>query len=560
MIVESLIIKLREMTVLVKPKVCFILLLGLLALSPTSVFGNKNKLELNDTSKFEDQFIHQQHELTKGKGNDPFKNNYSKNNLIYKAFNDSIHYNLEYEVFGWYPYWEQDFYKSINYSLLTTIAYFSYKIEPKTEDQITIGDWEASPILDSAKANGVNILLTITCFGDNNNRKFLKNDDAIENLIQQLKTTLKKSGANGICIDFEGVSGSLKSDYGNFISLLSKELKKQNSEYLIYMTVPSVDWHNSLDFETLIPAVDVFVIMGYGYYGKGSSLAGPTAPSESGKIWFPYNLTTSIDYYLTNKVPANKLILALPYYGAIWETKTNKKASKAKEFKKYRDYAYIKENVESKIATVQYDSASQTQWCSYTINTGDIVFRQCWFDNDSTIAKKISLIKNKNLRGMGIWALGYDKGYDNLWNVIADNLTHRNIDSTGIIISTDTTHSAVSSDTTGIKAKLKKIEGLLEQVTDYKAILLYIMIFVVIFGGIGFVIAMFKPNTRTFFFSKTAHKVYYVSFILIFLIVILRWTNVINDLSIALILGFTSGAIAFYFISKIIDKLNKDMP
>jgi len=71
---------------------------------------------------------------------------------------------------------------------------------------------------------------------------------------------------------------------------------------------------------------------------------------------------------------------------------------------------------------------------------------------------------------------------------------------------------------------------------------------------------MFSPNTRIFFFGSTAYTIYYVSLILLFLIVLLRWTHVIDDISIALIVGFISGVIALFFISKIINRINKNKP
>jgi len=83
---------------------------------------------------------------------------------------------------------------------------------------------------------------------------------------------------------------------------------------------------------------------------------------------------------------------------------------------------------------------------------------------------------------------------------------------------------------------------------------------VVLFGGAGFVIAMFQPNTRMFFFSNMAYRVYYTSFVLLFLIVVLRWTDIITDLLVALIIGFIAGAIAIYFVNKLIEKLNRNVP
>ncbi|MBQ19982.1 MAG: hypothetical protein CMD31_04440 [Flavobacteriales bacterium] len=525
----------------------------------------KNFFHHSDSSKLANQFIHQHHQLIKGKKDYPYNVDHEKMKLKVQAYKASTKFKLDYEVFGWYPNWEGDLYKNLNYSLLTTIAYFSYEVDPSTGNPTTIYDWETTPLIDSAKANDVKVLLTVTNFGQSNNKAFLNNDKAIKNLITQLKELLKKRGSDGVCLDFEGVNGSQKAVYAKFISLLSQELKKENSNYLIYITVPSVDWAKSLDFEALIPVVDQFVIMGYGYYGSTSSVAGPVAPSESGKIWEPYNLSTSIDYYLANAVPSSKLIMALPYYGVMWDTKTGDRGAKVEKFIGNRTYDYIKTKVEGKVAPVQYDTVSYTAWCSYVVDDGDTHYRQCWFDNDSTIAVKLNLIKYKKLKGMGIWALGYDKGYSNLWEVIAVNLTNTTVNYNGTVTNdADTlnndTSSTVNNSTASFWKKLTDIEGMLQEVTNYKTVLLFIMTLVVLFGGAGFVIAMFQPDTRMFFFSNTVYKIYYSAFVLLFLLVVLRWINIINDLSIALILGFIVGAVAIYFINKYIEKINKEMP
>ena len=520
----------------------------------------------SDSAKLARQYVHEHHQLTKGKKTYPYKVDHDKLGLKLKAFSDTTEFKLDYDVFGFYPYWEGDLYKSLNYSLLTTIAYFSYEVDATTGNPKTTHDWETTPVIDSAQANGTKVLLTVTNFGQTNNREFLTNNNAINTLISQLKSLLKKRNGNGVCLDFEGVANAQKAEYAKFITLLSQELKKANKDYLVYITVPAVDWAKSMDFEVLIPAVDQFLIMGYGYYGSTSKVAGPVDLLNSGKVWEPYNLTTSVDYYIANKVPSSQLTLALPFYGSIWETETASKGSKVTRFIGNRTFDYIKSKIR---VPVQYDSLSQSAWCSYVVAGKDEnKFRQCWFDNDSTLGVKLNFIKEKKLNGMGIWALGYDKGYTDLWEVIAQNFCNTSvIAEEGISASaadslntTDSLGTSSSSLITKIWSKLTNIEGLLEQVTNYKSMLLFTMSFIVFFGGAGFVISMLQPNTRMFFFGNTAYTVYYCVITLFFFLVILRWTNVINDLSIALIVGFIAGGVVIYFITKIIERMNKNIP
>ena len=38
------------------------------------------------------------------------------------------------------------------------------------------------------------------------------------------------------------------------------------------------------------------------------------------------------------------------------------------------------------------------------------------------MSKKYDFIISKNLGGIGIWALGYDDGYDQLWNALGEKI------------------------------------------------------------------------------------------------------------------------------------------
>ncbi len=545
----------------------------------------KNFFHHSDSAKLVRRYVHQHHKLTLGKKERSYTSLKTDQDVKELVYNPDSTFKLNKEVFGWYPYWEKDYYKTVNFSLLSTVAYFSYELNASTGNPNTIYDWKTTPLIDSVQSKGKQVLLTVTNFGDRNNKIFLKNTNAMDNCIAQLKSLLKLRKANGVCLDFEGIPSSIKSNYADFVAKLSKELKSQDKTYQVYITVPAVDWAKSLDFASLVSSVDVFVIMGYGYYGTTSNVAGPVAPLSSGKIWEPYNLTTSVDYYLANKIPASKIVLALPYYGALWTTKSDKIGSKVKKSLGSRTYSYIKKYVKTKI---QYDSVSQSSWSGYKVADSN-TYRQCWFDDSESLTAKIKYINSKKLKGMGIWALGFDRGYNTLWDVIAKemcagsstNNSGSGGDSGGDNGSGSGTDNGGSGDDGGsgqggdngggdsggdsggasqVTQKLSAFEQLLQQLTDYKTLIFFTLLFVVFFGGVAFVIAMFQPDTRMFFFGKTAYIVYYSAVILLFLLAILRWLNIINDLGVIFVFGFVIGGIVVYVLNKIIKRINIDKP
>ncbi len=539
----------------------------------------------DDSAKKARQYIREQQRQVKRKPGSRFTVESDTSNRDAKPYMDGFEFDLDYEVLGWYPHWEKDYYKQINYSLLTTVAYFSYELDPRTGEPKTVYDWETTPLIKDLTDNNKRVLLTVTNFGNNDNRVFLRNSDAQEKLIENLITLLKKRGAHGVCIDFEGVPKSHRDNLTRFMTLLNQSLKSANPGYLIYMAVPAVNWQKSINPAALNPVVDRFAIMGYNYYGSMSKVAGPVNPLKSGKQWEPFNLMTSVNYYLKEGIPASKMILALPYYGSIWETRNSDMGSEVVKYAGARTYDYIKTNIK---APIRYDTISYSAWQSYIIRDGKrTIFRQAWFDNDSTFSVKLNYIKSKKLAGMGIWALGYDKGYDDLWKVIAtsmttkkvypvDGVTHNvteglggetpgeggdpNDQSPGEAQGQNADEDTKEEEEESFWSKLTDIEGLLENVTNYKTILLFIMTLVVLYGGIGMLIAMFQPNTRAYFFNSNSYVIYYTSFVLLFLVVALRWKNILQNSTVGLIVGFIAGGVCVWLVMKVIQRIHRDMP
>jgi spore germination protein len=223
-------------------------------------------------------------------------------------------------VFGWHPYWMGEAYKSYNFSLLSAVAYFSYELNPRTGGYFTIHDWETTALIDSAAKYKVSMLLTVTCLGYKNNEIFLKNKAAQRNLARQVIALLQKRKANGINLDFENIANSQRDLFTNFVIDLANELKKADSSYVLTLAVPALDFDQTFDFVQLNNAVAYYVVMGYEFYGKGSTKAGPIAPLHSGKLWWSYDLGQSIDNHLQaamlqTKVYATKNMFFVLGYG-----------------------------------------------------------------------------------------------------------------------------------------------------------------------------------------------------------------------------------------------------
>lgn len=321
------------------------------------------------------------------------------------------------EVFGFHPYWMGEEYENYNYKLLSSVSYFAYELNPETgnyKGYKRIEDWRTTPLITLAKDQGCKVYLTVTNFKKEDNKVFLNNTTAQTNSIRIIADLLVGREASGVVINFEDVPKVLKDQYTSYIIELSGQLKAQGMTVII--TVPPIP-NNSFNVKVLNNFVEYFIVMGKNDYDKQSKIAGPVAPLRSGSLWTSGSLENSIEAYLSLGIPDNKIILSLPYYGSKWKTVDSSIPSKKMNFEEYLKYKTIKKRYTKK---PKYDSISETAYLNF-IENGE--HTQIWFDDARTLGKKYDFINEKGLAGVGIWALGYDNGHDELWEVLGQKFT-----------------------------------------------------------------------------------------------------------------------------------------
>ncbi|MDY8134226.1 glycoside hydrolase family 18 protein [Aquimarina sp. 2201CG5-10] len=334
----------------------------------------------------------------------------SKSASKYRVHND-------FKTFGWHLYSKGSAYKSYNFSLLWGVSYFSYIVNPQTGSYKDIHQWKTTALVDSAKVNNCKVFLSVSNFGAKDNEVLLNNPKARKTLIDSLSSLIKYREADGVNIDFEGVSSKTRKVFNDFVIELSKELKTQNSDYMISIALYAVDYHKIFDIKLIDPYIDFYTLMGYDYYGGFSKHAGPVSPLISSEKWGSKSVEASVDYYINKGVTKKKLIVGFPYYGAKWQTQNNNVPGKVKKFIDHNLYNTIKEQISTKKYKVHYDTAS---YSSYLIDNQNKEIRQLWFDDSLSLSYKYDWIKNKKIAGVGVWALGYDHGYPELWELLAN--------------------------------------------------------------------------------------------------------------------------------------------
>lgn len=319
-------------------------------------------------------------------------------------------------VFGWHPYWNGTTYTEYDFSLLSDIAYFSYEVDPATGSYSTIHSWKTTSLIDLAKNAGTRVSLTVTLFSGH--RTFLENLKSRQTLIDSLISLVSLRGAQGVNIDFEAVPSSQRDNLTQFMKELGTRFHTQLPGSVISIAIPAVDWGNSFDVRNMLPYVDLFIIMGYDFYYSGSSKAGPVSPKNDGKFWLPYDATRSVRYYLQTGIPNEKLCLGVPYYGYDWPTTDSTVNSNTIGSGTARLY---KDAVASALSFGRlWDRHASVPYYSYQNGSS---WRQCWYDDATSLGFKYDMVNTYNIGGIGIWALGYDRSTQELWTLLREKFS-----------------------------------------------------------------------------------------------------------------------------------------
>jgi spore germination protein YaaH len=338
---------------------------------------------------------------------------------------------LKKRVFGWFPYWEASTYTHFQWNLISDLAYFDYTVSPTTGAN-TNGSfaWSTSPAVTAALSNGVNAEITCTLFSSHST--FLASASSKSACINNVISLLNARGGKGVNIDFEGMAASNKAAFTAFMVQFKNALVAANPKYELSIALYSVDWGAVFDFPNLNPVIDLYIIMGYDYYYGGSTTAGPSDPLYNFQSGYNYDHSKSITSYVKAGAPLNKLLLGVPYYGESWATSGSAAPSSTTATGTSLIYNTMRTNASGNYAkaNMHWEPNSFTPYFSYQVSGA---WHQAWIDNDYSMGKRYDVVNQRGIGGIGIWAMGYDDGFPELWKKIQDKFS-----SCGIVPCTDT--------------------------------------------------------------------------------------------------------------------------
>lgn len=359
-------------------------------------------------------------------------------------------------IYGFLPFWNINESDNFRYHLLTHVAYFGLDynedgtIHTLSADRTTEPGWnklsspQASQVFRSTKSAGGKTTIVMRAMTQSLIESIVNNPKHRQQVVDSTMEVFETRSFDGINIDFEYVGTPDNKTRDNF-SQLVKELslacktKHPGCEVSIDVFADSARTNRLWDYAKITPYLDHIIIMAYDFYRPVSNQAGPVAPlrgvcSASAKkqpYCLDYDVAQTIADF-TKIIPAEKIILGVPYYGYQWQTATKNFLSNTYEdsgstatYKRIQelitDYNSKSDNSVLGLST-NWDDTTLTPWLSFTDARGAI--QQIHYEDERSLSLKYDLVNQSNIAGIAIWALGYDGDWPQLWQLLQQKFTY----------------------------------------------------------------------------------------------------------------------------------------
>lgn len=235
-----------------------------------------------------------------------------------------------------------------------------------------------------------------------NSYQLLSHSSSRERLVNEIIAAAIRYNLDGINIDFESLNQETGPHFIQFLRELSVKCRINHIVLSADNPVPA-PYSQFYDREEQGEILDYVIIMGYDEHHSRSETAGSVASINFIKEAIENSLTM---------VPAQRLIMGIPFYTRLWKTTTENGVSTL------TSEALGMENAEKTLssngAVPEWDEVTKQYYVEYT-KTGNILY-QIWLEEERSIEEKMKLIYEANLAGVAGWRLGFEKS--TIWDVI----------------------------------------------------------------------------------------------------------------------------------------------
>lgn len=226
---------------------------------------------------------------------------------------------------------------------------------------------------------------------------------------QQLVQYALAYGFEGYNFDFENIHESHRDQLSHFVAYLSDYLH----QYRIYTSIDvtgystSEYWSRVYDRPALSKSVDYVVHMAYDEVGHSSPTAGPVAS---------YPWVRKQTEQMLGEVPANKLVLGIPFYTRIWtesygraQSKTLTIADSRNYLKAFEDHVVWNDQLKGYTLTIPSQGlVKKDPRIPLILNHQSGTVQKIWFEDNKSLEEKLALVNELQLAGFAAWRKGFE--------------------------------------------------------------------------------------------------------------------------------------------------------
>jgi hypothetical protein len=298
---------------------------------------------------------------------------------------------------------------TLDFSAVSTLVFFSLQAGA---DGALLHDsrwraWNGSvfdAVRDRAHAAGTRVVVAVSRFSWSPDETavtsaLLGSSAHQQRLAREIAAEVIRRGVDGVNVDLEPVPVGQAGAFTSFVRRLRSALDAAGPG--LQLTVAITGYYSSYDVRGLVApgAADAIYLMGYHYAGWWSKRAGSNAPLGGAG----YDVADTIAKLRTDGVPAERLIVGVPYYGHLWPTVTG--GLNAPTVGQGSDIQLA--NGLSILATVasHWDPVQRVTWAAWRENG---TWVQLYLDGPRALAAKWDRFRTLGLLGTGMWTIGFE--------------------------------------------------------------------------------------------------------------------------------------------------------
>jgi spore germination protein YaaH len=340
----------------------------------------------------------------------------------------------EYVILGFLPYWNIKKVSPQALSYSNRLAFFSLRLDGSGQVMTHVTKREEEPGFTNYKrwlknppADNDKTMLTIVQKDQDSLNSLLNSATARKNAIRTISSLLNESHFTGVNIDFEplgDISAATRNNFTQFMKDLHSSLcphpgSANCKQITISMYASAASTARLWDLKALPSVTDYFVVMTYDYTMPGNDKSGPNSPLRGAGTLFEHDVITNLAQ-ISQYIPANQILLGIPFYGYEWDTSDTVKYAPAASRGSLASLERIQQLIDENTLELLWDRNSLTP---YAVRREDgKVVSQIYFEDINSIKLKLDLVKQAGYGGIAIWALGYEGNNPSLWDTITTML------------------------------------------------------------------------------------------------------------------------------------------